>query len=70
MDTQLSTKTKRLLKNGIYHKQQGWFFPTSEGIDMGPFPDQISAELEYVRYTQYLQVSEKRKLKTSFKIAS
>lgn len=37
-------------RDRVFHQPRGWFFATREGIDMGPFPDKASAELEMVCY--------------------
>ncbi|NVJ50374.1 MAG: hypothetical protein HWE13_14595 [Gammaproteobacteria bacterium] len=39
----------------VFQQPRGWFFPTREGIDMGPFPDRASAELERTSYRRDLK---------------
>ena len=39
-------------RDRIFKQTRGWFFATREGINMGPFPDQPSAELEMVNYVR------------------
>jgi hypothetical protein len=39
-------------RDRVFKQARGWFFATREGIDMGPFPDQTSAELEMVNYVR------------------
>ncbi|MCW8879864.1 MAG: DUF6316 family protein [Kangiellaceae bacterium] len=34
----------------IFHKKNGWYFATREGLDMGPFPSRRSAEHEISFY--------------------
>ena len=45
-------KPKLIRRDRIYKVSKGWFFATREGIDMGPFPDQSSAELEMLVYAR------------------
>lgn len=44
--------SKLIRRDRIYKVAKGWFFATREGIDMGPFPDQSSAELEMLIYAR------------------
>jgi hypothetical protein len=48
-------------RDRIFKQAKGWFFATREGIDMGPFPDQTSAELEMVNYVRSMYFSNKHR---------
>lgn len=48
---------KTIKRDRIFKQPKGWFFSTREGIDMGPFPDQSSAELEMVNYVRCMKFS-------------
>ncbi|WP_425467769.1 DUF6316 family protein [Pleionea sediminis] len=46
------SRTRLVKRDRIFKHGKSWFFATREGIDMGPFPDQTSAELEMVNYVK------------------
>ncbi len=48
----MKTITQPIRRDRIFKQARGWFFATREGIHMGPFPDQPSAELEMVNYVR------------------
>ena len=45
----------------IFQQKSGWFFPTREGIDMGPFPDKMSAQQEFDSYSRYIDLTSRKK---------
>ena len=48
----------------IFHQKAGWFFPTKEGINIGPFPDKDSAEQERCLYQRYMRLLNKKRQKS------
>ncbi|MCO7226341.1 DUF6316 family protein [Pleionea sp. CnH1-48] len=54
----------KLSGDRVFQEKQGWFFATREGIDMGPFPDRNSAELELSCYATHIQKKEEKQKKT------
>jgi len=42
-------------RDRIFKQKKSWFFATREGINMGPFPDQSSAELEMINYARSMK---------------
>ncbi len=47
--------------NQVFQLEEGWFFSTKEGINMGPYEVQITAEFERMKYLQYLLRKERNK---------
>lgn len=60
MDVYTSSASQAIKRDRIFKKGSGWFFDTREGINMGPFPDQSSAELEMVNYVRSMRSNFRR----------